>query len=597
VLKKWGLKNFKSIYDANLELAPLTVLTGTNSSGKSSFIQSILLIAQTLRSNNYEDSLALNGIYVDLGQFDDIRSFNQDDNGEQKFEPLCINFIWEYPADFLYPVLNDEGFHKTISSIEFDAVASKNESYYSKEQLSPRINNILFEIDSIDNLGNIQSIKKSSITNITYQYSDIKSPKANIQLKHFWPSVETMPDLSNYSDVRNDDSLYNAFMNYFEYKFSYLGPLRHHDSIYPLSKSSRLEDIGIKGEYTAALLDATSNNNVSYIPVKYLYSTGLEKSIIIKPLSRALKYWLNYLCISDDIKPELTKHGYEMKLITDITNENNFNVNLSHVGTGISQILPILVSCLLAEKESMLIFEQPELHLHPQVQSRLADFFISMALIGKQCIIETHSEYFVDMLRLRICQSLLKENVEIKKSTKIYYFDKERLKTTIKEIEINEFGDYNIWPDNFFDERQRISDEILNSINEKMFNESSETNLKDESPIYEEDIYIDNKYGSLKYFLFDDINILKDAINIHIKQLGITDFAFKDGLEWTFNPSLPEKVKDVMNKYNVNFSLASYIEGNYKITVINKRDNNEWYTISSSEEIKQGEDNSEVPND
>jgi AAA15 family ATPase/GTPase len=94
MLKKWGLTNFKSIYNADVDLAPLTVLTGTNSSGKSSFIQSILLIAQTMHNKNYEHPLILNGKFVDLGQFDDIVSYREDNNNEQR-ENAPIGIRWE----------------------------------------------------------------------------------------------------------------------------------------------------------------------------------------------------------------------------------------------------------------------------------------------------------------------------------------------------------------------------------------------------------------------------------------------------------------------------------------------------------------------
>ena len=96
MLKTWGLTNFKSIYsmEKDLEFAPLTVLTGTNSSGKSSFIQSILLIAQTMQNKFYYRSLVLNGDFVDLGQFDDVRSRSKQKNN-QKDKPVNIRFSYK----------------------------------------------------------------------------------------------------------------------------------------------------------------------------------------------------------------------------------------------------------------------------------------------------------------------------------------------------------------------------------------------------------------------------------------------------------------------------------------------------------------------
>ncbi len=69
-------------------------------------------------------------------------------------------------------------------------------------------------------------------------------------------------------------------------------------------------------------------------------------------------------------------------------------------------MLPIVIMFLLSDEDDILIFEQPELHLHPQVQSRLCDLFIAIARAERQCIIETHSEYLINRLRLRIAQEI-----------------------------------------------------------------------------------------------------------------------------------------------------------------------------------------------
>ena len=444
-------------------------------------------------------------------------------------------------------------------------------------------------MDVTDNSGTIKKSMNITIPDVENKYND---PSIDMPFYHFWVGHEI--------DNNFDPIYYHSFESYFEARFIYVAPLRHHGTMYPLSKSSNYSDVGLNGEYTAAVFDSHFFIHVSYIPVKNLYSTGLEKSFITRPLNEALKYWLNYLCVADDVKSDLTKYGYELRTLTNINNKESMDVNLSNVGTGVSQILPILVSCLIAHVGSILVFEQPELHLHPRVQSRLADFFLSMALIGKQCIIETHSEYFIDMLRLRICQSLLKKNKEIKDLTKIYYFDKDGLKTIIKEIEINEYGDYNIWPEAFFDERQRISEEILNSINETMFKESdnSEAAKNEEASFFEEEIYIDEDRKSLKYLLFNDLN---ELFVEGFKEKGINfDIAsFPYAIEWQINPFLSENVKTAMNKYNVNYSTTTYTEDNNMVTIINKRDEDEWLIATFSNEIteKEEKDNPERTDD
>ena len=72
-------------------------------------------------------------------------------------------------------------------------------------------------------------------------------------------------------------------------------------------------------------------------------------------------------------------------------NSSGVEVSLPDVGFGVSQILPILVECLRVKEGETIILEQPEIHLHPSLQSKLADFFICMAKSGKNLVIETHS--------------------------------------------------------------------------------------------------------------------------------------------------------------------------------------------------------------
>ena len=73
MIRRWRVQNFKSIAGADLPLAPLTIFAGANSSGKSTLLQSILLIAQTLSSRVSTQTILLNGHFTKLGQLDDLR--------------------------------------------------------------------------------------------------------------------------------------------------------------------------------------------------------------------------------------------------------------------------------------------------------------------------------------------------------------------------------------------------------------------------------------------------------------------------------------------------------------------------------------------
>ena len=133
--------------------------------------------------------------------------------------------------------------------------------------------------------------------------------------------------------------------------------------------------------------------------------------------------------------------------------------NLTQVGIGVSQVLPILVMGLLSKSESMLIFEQPEVHLHPKSQVLLGDFFLSMALSNRQCIVESHSEHLVNRLRYRIASSTASN--ELNDLTKIFFVEKTSKGSSFREVKVNEYGAIVDWPDGFFDQSYNQAQNIL----------------------------------------------------------------------------------------------------------------------------------------
>jgi predicted ATPase len=79
-------------------------------------------------------------------------------------------------------------------------------------------------------------------------------------------------------------------------------------------------------------------------------------------------------------------------------------VNLAQVGFGVSQLLPVLVMGLRQPADGWLLFEQPEIHLHPRLQAELGDFLLCVARAGNGVMVETHSEHLVNRLRRRIAE-------------------------------------------------------------------------------------------------------------------------------------------------------------------------------------------------
>jgi predicted ATPase len=122
------------------------------------------------------------------------------------------------------------------------------------------------------------------------------------------------------------------------------------------------------------------------------------------------------------------------------------------VGFGVSQVLPVIVECLYVPRRSIVIFEQPEIHLHPRVQADLADLFVDAiraredsAARDCQFIIESHSEHFLRRLQRRIAEGELSNE-----DAALYFVHAEGAQARIEELDVDRFGNIKNWPDNFF---------------------------------------------------------------------------------------------------------------------------------------------------
>lgn len=124
---------------------------------------------------------------------------------------------------------------------------------------------------------------------------------------------------------------------------------------------------------------------------------------------------------------------------------------LPSVVAGVSQILPVLVLCLASKPGSIILLEQPELHLHPALQQRLADFFIAMVRSGRQLIVETHSEYMVSRLRRRIVEDPDDELLDL---AKVVFAERDRETglPSYRDVELSPYGAIEEWPAGFFDQ-------------------------------------------------------------------------------------------------------------------------------------------------
>jgi predicted ATPase len=260
---------------------------------------------------------------------------------------------------------------------------------------------------------------------------------------------------------RNLSQASEFLKSFFKLGVRYLGPLRDEPRpVYPLEAIENPTDVGYRGEHTAAVLELNASKWIEYLPSGH-FTQDPPVSKRHGKLIDAVRDWLAYLGVAEDVVArEEGVFGNRLQVTTSGLEKWH---DLTNVGVGVSQVLPIVVSALLAPRSSMMIFEQPELHLHPRVQARLADFFISMAHVDKQCVLETHSEYLIERLRLRVAQS----DNDLEKDLAIYFAERTQGETVFRSVPISRYGAIIEWPSDFFDQSQFEASKILEAAAKK----------------------------------------------------------------------------------------------------------------------------------
>lgn len=228
----------------------------------------------------------------------------------------------------------------------------------------------------------------------------------------------------------------------------YLGPLREAPHVlYDPGPSKR--DLGVSGEYSAAVLHAQANTNV-LMPTPDGRGTR-------RRLSEAVDFWLQEFGLAENAR---SRDQGRMGIALSVTPKGiKREVDLTSVGVGVSQVLPVILLCLLAEPGTLVILEQPELHLHPKLQQDLADFLLACTRAGRQLVIETHSEHLVNRLRYRIAAD---ETDETHGLIRLVFAENEGGVTSYREPEINAYGGLGEdWPSGFLDLTARESQDLV----------------------------------------------------------------------------------------------------------------------------------------
>jgi len=209
----------------------------------------------------------------------------------------------------------------------------------------------------------------------------------------------------------------------------YLAPLREYPKRNYQWSGESPQNVGKYGELTVAALLASRKKDME---VELSVARALQKLELI------------YNFRVNRITPN--RSDYEILVQRS---PNSAEVLITDVGFGVSQVLPILVLCYYAPKGATLIFEQPEIHLHPSVQSGLADIFIDVIKTRNiQIIIESHSEHLLRRLQRRMAE----EKDGFTNDDAALYFCKmnDQGDSELVTLDIDDYGNICNYPEDFF---------------------------------------------------------------------------------------------------------------------------------------------------
>ena len=331
-----------------LELKPMTVLIGKNSSGKSAVLKLITLIENSL-SGNFQEPLLLTNNGIELGgEYKDLihkRLYNQ------------LKFSLENDIEKLDIVINSDSRGQVIS-------------YWKLNDIEANISTEIFS--------------------------------------GFRSASEEIKTLSLKTDYIS--SYREGLKRYFE------------------KNRKTYEVIGTKGEnvYLILIEDALTSSQNIIKKVSTFYQDNFEG-------------WS--IRVNEDNAPP-----YQIEL-----EKGELRINLKEVGLGMIHALPLVVSASIpAKEETLIIIEEPELHLHPAAHGNLAQLFAeSLTDTNKHYLIETHSQNFV--LRLR---ALVAEGKLNKEHLALYYveYDEDESESNLKLIDVDDLGEVDYWPEDIFNE-------------------------------------------------------------------------------------------------------------------------------------------------
>jgi predicted ATPase len=431
MLRRLRYTNFKSWPEVDFPFATITGLFGTNSSGKTSILQFLLMLKQTKETTDRAISLDLNGPYVSLGVYGDM-IYEHDESRELDWE-LTIN-----RSDAL--TLFDPSERRTSYLAQSNSIQIK--SRVIARDGAPRSIRLSYRIDARE--GSLEfGLKPKPPGEAAYELfsegGDFRFVRTSGRPWQLPGPVKgyTFPDqartyFQNASFLSDLEAAFEEQMD----QIYYLGPLREYPQRDYLWARSRPHDVGLRGEKAIdAILAMTAAGE----------TRNLKKKAHHKSFQEMIAYWLEEMGLIATFKVDEIARGSNRWQAKVKVRKKGAEALLTDVGFGVSQVLPVITLLYYVPEGSTVILEQPEIHLHPLAQAHLADVIINVATHRHvQVILESHSEHLLLRLQRRVAEEMISAE-----DVRLYFCDAPEGTSRLAPLDLDMFGNIRNWPRNF----------------------------------------------------------------------------------------------------------------------------------------------------
>lgn len=432
MLSALHFSNFKSWANADLACGPITGLFGTNSSGKTSLIQFLLLMKQTKDATDRGISLELNGDLVQLGTIKD--TIHQHD------ETQSITWSLSFRLDSEL-ALSDPSRQKTSVVAKGPELTLESEVAVQRtapiaRRLSYRLGDMCFGLaprnGDLKQFELMSSAVKNDKTDFTFLRTKGRPWQLPGPIKSYAFPDQARTYFQNAGFLADLEATFEAEID----KIFYLGPLRDFPKRDYLWARSRPTDVGQRGEKAIdAILAATEAGE----------KRNLRPKGRLKFFQELIAYWLREMGLIESFGVGEIAQGSNRWQARVRTSAGASEVLLTDVGFGVSQVLPVVTLLQYVPEGSTVILEQPEIHLHPLAQAGLADVIIQAATHRKvQVILESHSEHLLLRLQRRIAEGAISDDF-----VKLYFCDAPRGVSALTPLDVDLYGNIRNWPDRF----------------------------------------------------------------------------------------------------------------------------------------------------